>query len=207
MASNTASTSALDNTIANDSFSTSAGGSANGVVTVDAADRSSTSYNNSTRVNTFVPGDLPTNAMVIAPGASVTVAGDQACGVLATKVQIPVYQWDKKGKNKVQVGWDEDIAPYVDANGVTQEYLTKPMPNGGYYLVGSHITYAFGSYGSSNASQLGLQGGGGGGYGGLSFGSGRSYSQVGTRVIIRPCIADRVEVPVIQFREPRVPRG
>lgn len=195
----------------NTSTTTSAGGtsSANGVVSVDAADRSSTQYNNSTRVNTFIPGNLPTNAMAIAPGAAITVAGDQTCGALATKVQIPVYQWDKKGRNKVLVGYDEDVAPYTDANGVQQDFQTVYTPDGGYYLRGSHVTYVLSTYGSSNSSQLGLQGGSAGGYGGLSYGSGRSYSQAGAKIIIRSCIADRVAPapPVIEFREPRVPRG
>ena len=191
------------NQLSNGSTSTS-----NGVVSVDAADRSSTQYNNSTRVNTFIPGDLPSNAMTIAPGAHITVAGDTECGVLQQKVQVPVYQWNKRGTKKVQVGVDEDLAPVLDSNGVQIDYQTVYTGDGGYYLRGSHVTYVLSTQGSSNSSQLGLQGGGGGGYGGVSYGSGRSYSQAGAKMVIRSCIAERVPAPaVIQFAEPRVPRG
>lgn len=198
----------VSGTNTNTTSSTGGTSSANGIVSVDAADRSSTTYQNSTRVNTFIPGDLPSNAMTIAPGASITVAGDQACGVLVSKVEIPVYQWNKRGTKKVQVGYDEDVVPYKDASGVQQDYQTVNLPNGGYYLRGNHVTYVLSTQGSSTSSQLGLQGGGSGGYGGLSFGSGRSYSQAGVRVIIRPCIAEKVDaLPVIEYSKPRIPRG
>lgn len=194
--------------VANGSASNS-GATANGTVNVDAADRSSTSY--SSRTNVFVPGDLPANAMTIAPGATITVAGDKECGVLLTKVRIPVYQWDKKGKTKREVGYDEDVAPFVDANGVQIDFQRVDTGNGGYYLRGSHATYIASTYGSSTSSQLGLQGYGPGGGGGISAGKGSSYSQAGVRIVIRPCISSVVEsaqqLPAIQFREPRVPRG
>lgn len=188
------------NNLANDSASTS-GASANGVVNVDAADRSSTSY--SSRTNVFVPGDLPANAMTIAPGATITVAGDKQCGVLLTKVRIPVYQWDKKRKHKVEVGYDEDVAPYVDANGVQLDYQRVETGDGGYYLRGSHATYLASTYGSASSSQLGLQGYGPGGGGGISAGKGSSYSQAGVRILIRPCIADRVGPPVRAVEAPK----
>jgi hypothetical protein len=194
--------------VANGSASNS-GATANGTVNVDAADRSSTRYSN--RTNVFVPGDLPANAMTIAPGATITVAGDTQCGVLLTKVRIPVYQWDKKGKTKREVGYDEDVAPFVDANGVQIDFQRVDTGNGGYYLRGSHATYIASTYGSSTSSQLGLQGYGPGGGGGISAGKGSSYSQAGVRIVIRPCISsvmDPVEqLPLIQFKEPRVPRG
>jgi hypothetical protein len=194
--------------VANGSASNS-GATANGTVNVDAADRSSTRYSN--RTNVFVPGDLPANAMTIAPGATITVAGDQQCGVLLTKVRIPVYQWDKKGKTKREVGYDEDVAPFVDANGVQIDFQRVDTGNGGYYLRGSHATYIASTYGSSTSSQLGLQGYGPGGGGGISAGKGNSYSQAGVRIVIRPCISSVVDpvqqLPLIQFSEPRVPRG
>jgi hypothetical protein len=177
------------NTLSNGSSADNSGG--NSSVGVDASDRSTTHISN--RSNVFVPGDLPTNAMTIAPGASITVAGDTGCGVLQTKVQTPVYQWNKRGTKKVQVGVDEDLAPVVDTNGRQVDYETVQTGDGGYYLRGSHVTYVLSTQGSANSSQLGLQGGGAGGYGGLSFGSGRSYSQAGARLIIRSCIAARFE--------------
>lgn len=178
------------NTLSNGSASQS---SANGVVNVDTSDRSVTHVAGSrTNINTFIPGDLPSNAMTIAPGAYITTAGDTNCGVLQTKVQVPVYQWNKKGTKKRQVGFDEDLAPVFDSNGVQIDYQTVYTGDGGYYLRGSHVTYVLSTQGGSNSSQLGLQGYAAGGGGGLSYGNGNSYSQGGAKLLIRSCIAARV---------------
>ena len=191
------------NRLNNDSQSNS-GASANGVVNVDTSDRSVTNVAGSrTNINTFIPGDLPSNAMTISPGAYITTAGDTDCGVLQTKIQVPVYQWNKKGTKKRQVGYDEDLAPVFDSNGVQIDYQTVYTGNGGYYLRGSHVTYVLSTQGGSNSSQLGLQGGGGGGYGGLSYGSGNSYSQGGAKIIIRSCIASRHEPKPVAPRTAR----
>lgn len=181
-----------------------AGGSADNAVSVDASNRSST------RNNVFVAGDLPGNSMVIAPGASVTVAGDQTCGMLQEKVEIPVYQWDKKGKRRWQVGTDEDVRP-VFVNGVQKVFDVQPKPNGGYYKLGSHVTYALAAKGNSNGSQFGAQAGSAGGFGGIAYGRASSYSEVGVKIIIRSCLVEDVDptpvLPVIEFSEPRTPRG
>lgn len=190
----------LQNDSASSSGAYSGGSSANGVVSVDAADRSSTSISH--RSNVFIPGDLPANAMTIAPGAYITVAGDTECGVLQTKVQVPVYQWNKRGTKQVQVGVDHELAPVFDANGVQKLYDVVRKDNGGYYEVGSHVTYVFSTKGSANSSQLGLQGGGGGGYGGVSLGSGRSYSEAGTHVVIRSCIARSFDPAPVAVAKP-----
>lgn len=163
--------------------------SGNSANQIDLSDRSSSSF----RSNVFIPGDLPANAMNIAPGAFITTAGDTECGVLLTKIRTPIYQWDKKGKNKREAGYDEDVAPMTDRNGVQIDYQRVETGDGGYYLRGSHVTYVLATAGGSNSSQLGLQGGGGGGYGGVSYGAGTAYSQAGVRILIRPCIAARFE--------------
>lgn len=164
----------------------------NNQVGVDTSDRS-TSINNS-RSNVFIPGELPSNALTIAPSSNIMLAADNECGVLQQKVEIPVYQWNKRGTKKVQVGVDEDLAP-VFINGVQTDYQRVDTGNGQYYLRGSHITYAFNTQGSSSSSQLGLQGGGGAGYGGVSYGSGRAYSQAGVKLIIRSCVAFKSTPP------------
>ena len=175
------------NRLSNGSASTS-GASANGEVNVDTSDRSVTNVQGA-RNNFFAPGDLPSNAMNIVAGAYITTAGDKECGVLVTKVRTPVYQWDKKGKHKREVGYDEDVAPFIDANGVQIDYQPVYTGNGEGYMRGSHVTYVLGSSGGSNSSQLGLQGYAAGGGGGLSWGNGSAYSQAGVRLIVRPCIA------------------
>lgn len=197
------------NSLSNDSASVSGSdataysGANSGGNQFDASDHSVTNVQGS-RTNVFVPGDLPANAMTIAPGAYITVAGDHECGVLQTKVQVPVYQWNKRGTKKTLVGYDEDLAPVFDSNGVQIDYQTVYTGNGGYYLRGSHVTYVLSTKGSSNSAQFGAQGYGSGGGGGLSFGSGRSYSEAGTKVIIRSCIAARVEAkPVVPKAAPR----
>lgn len=179
--------------------------SGNSANQIDLSDRSSSSF----RSNVFIPGDLPENAMNIAPGAFITTAGDTECGVLLTKVRTPIYQWDKKGKNKREAGYDEDVAPMTDRNGVQIDYQRVETDDGGYYLRGSHVTYVLATAGGSNSSQLGLQGGGGGGYGGVSYGAGTAYSQAGVRILIRPCIAARFEAkPKVQpvVRKPAAKR-
>lgn len=161
------------------SAATTGASTANGVV--DVSDHSRTN------INTFIPGDLPANAMTIAPGAYITTASDQSCGMLQQKIEVPVYQWNKRGTKKVQVGVDHELAP-VYVNGVQQVYQIVPKANGGYYELGSYVTYVLSTKGSSTSSQLGAQGYGAGGGGGISFGSGRSYSEPGTHVIIRSCV-------------------
>ena len=170
------------NTLSNGSASTS-GSTSNGVVNVDAADRSSSR----TTSNVFIPGDLPTNAMNIVAGAQLVVAGDTNCGVLQSKVRIPIYQYVKK--RRVEAGYDEDLVPYHDQHGNRLDYEVVYTPDGGYRLRGSQVTYLAGSYGNSSSNQLGLQGGGAGGYGGLSYGSGSAYQQAGVRIMLRDCIA------------------
>ena len=191
------------NRLNNDSQSNS-GASANGVVSVDTSDRSVTNVAGSrTNVNTFIPGDLPTNAMTIAPGAYITVAGDTQCGVLQAKIQVPVYQWNKRGTKKVIVGYDEDLAPVFDSNGTQIDYQTVYTGDGGYYMRGSQVTYVLTTKGSSNSAQLGLQGYAAGGGGGLSAGSGRSYSEGGAKMIIRSCIAYKVSPKPVAPRPAR----
>ncbi len=193
-----------NNAATSTSGATSASGvdaSGNSLNQLDLSDRSTSSV----RSNVFIPGDLPGNAMNIAPGAFITTAGDTECGVLLTKIRTPIYQWDKKGKKKHEAGYDEDVIPYVDANGVQVDYQRVDTGDGGYYLRGSHVTYVLATAGGSASSQLGLQGGGGGGYGGVSYGSGAAYSQAGVRILIRPCIAARVAAkpPVVKAWKPR----
>lgn len=201
--SSSSSSSSGGNRLSNGSASES-GASANGFVSVDASDRSS--IHNSTRSNVFVPGDLPSNAMNIVAGSYITTAGDTECGVLVRKVQKPVYQWNKKGTKKREVGFTEDIEPYLDANGIAIDYqpvYTNDAKTEG-YMRGSHVTYAFAGAGGSNSSQLGLQGYSAGGGGGLSFGSGSAYSQAGALLIVRPCIAFKFEPkPAVIKAKPR----
>ena len=186
------------NRLNNDSQSNS-GASANGVVNVDTSDRSSTNV----RSNVFIPGDLPSNAMTIAPGAYITVAGDTQCGVLQAKIQVPVYQWNKRGTKKVIVGYDEDLAPVFDSNGTQIDYQIVYTGDGGYYMRGSQVTYVLTTKGSSNSAQFGAQGYAAGGGGGISAGAGRSYSEGGAKMIIRSCIAYKVSPKPVAPRPAR----
>lgn len=180
---------------------------------MDTSDRSVTNIEGS---NFFAPGDLPANAMNIVAGSYITTAGDTECGVLVSKIQVPVYQWDKKGKKKRQVGYDEDVQPMLDANGVQIDYQPVYTGEGEGYMRGSHVTYVLYGKGNSNSSQFGAQGYAPGGGGGISYGKGNAYSEGGTKIIIRPCIAYKfspkpvakpvVRRPVVKKRKPAVRR-
>jgi hypothetical protein len=156
--------------------------SGNSAVQIDQSDRGTYS----TKSSFVVMSDLPANAMNIVPGAMLTSTGDTQCGYLQSKVRIPIKMWISK-KKQVEVGYDEDIVPFRDENGVQQDLRAKTQPDGSIVLGGHMVLISSSTLSNASNFQFGAQGGKDSAFGGLGYGSGSGQQQIGQRIILRDC--------------------
>lgn len=110
-------------------------------------------------------------------------------------------------KQKIYLGRSDRI---VERNG--QPFKESRLPDGRWVLEGQRAVRTTTVLNVSGSRQVSLGGGDtGGGYGQAGAGGGSSMQRLVTQIDLEPCIAYIAEpvqqLPVIEFKEPRVPRG
>jgi hypothetical protein len=172
-------------------------GSTTGTNAVDASDHSVSNTNvHELFIPTVVP---PTPASTLGVG---NIEGEtSACGPLQRVIKTPVngsfYGLIKK--SKVDLGFTEELAPYLDPNGVEIQYKEVLNPDGSTSYYGHQVIAHTAILGTSGARSI--AGGGGAGSGGWAqggLGSSSSNQQLVTTILLRSCEAERVRPEPIQ---------
>jgi hypothetical protein len=164
---------------------------------LDASDRSS--YRSES--NFMVQPNLPGAAPAIVAGGLLSVSAEPGCGPLQAKVRIPVRMLVKRKWQ--EVGFDEDLVPYRDANGNLQSFRPERLPDGTTLLIGNTVTMFGTSLGNASSSGVGVAGGNNVGAGQLSIGGGNGQQQIGMRYAIRECVKDVAQPIVVAKPAPR----
>ena len=184
---------------ASDSQSTSAGGSSDNAVNVDASTDS-----NYTAQALYLPS-VPVNVPVGVPGGDVTVYYG-TCGPLkaieserVTGTYIGFWR-----KQSIDLGRSDRIVPYQGG-----EYIERTYSDGSTRLFGHQAVRTVALVSVAGGRSITLGGGQtGGNWGQAGAGGSSAMQQVVTQIDLEPCEAFHTKPPaVIQFNEPRVPRG
>jgi len=170
----------------------------NSSVSIDAADRSSTSY---TSRATFIPPVIPaTPAGTVAIGNIIKETA--ACGPLQSVVLTEIVGSHRGvfGKSSVHQGYNYDLAPFEDENGNQVDYRRVPLADGrGYQLFGHQPIITYTVIGISGGGNVSLGGGGNGGaFGQAGLGGSSNHTRLVANIQLRTC-----EVGTI-MDEPRV---
>lgn len=190
---------AVTNTNGGNTTSSSADGSGNADVSI-GGDR----YEGS---QTVFQAAMPSAPPVFGPGSVAQVSYGQCgpyMGVSSEDVQgtyIGLFR-----KQQIYLGRSDRIVEY---NG--ESFRQKRFPDGRWYLEGQRAVRTTTVLNVSGSRQVSLGGGDtGGGYGQAGVGGGSSMQRLVTQIDREPCVAyieQATQVPVIEFKEPRVPRG
>lgn len=190
-----------DQTLAS-SNAASADGSGNSTVNVDSADRSVHQY--TSQALGLAP--IMTAAPTIIPGAAASVVYGQCGPIMAKETsQVEGVYFGLIRKHRVVLGHNDRIVEHSGA------LFKETVIDGRLALVGQRAVRTVAVLTVSGSRQLGIGGGntgGGWGQGGTSGGS--SMQQVVQQIDFEPCIAYMQEapgLPLIEFSEPRIPRG
>ena len=184
---------------------TSNDGSGNSTTQVDASDNSV--YNNKT---IFIPAIVPpTPSSQLAVGN--IVKETSACGPLQSIVQREVNGTFHGlfTTTDVPQGYHQELAPYVDANGVEQQYKHVPLPTGdGYRVYGHQVTQYTTVVGVSGARNIAIGGGGSSGsWGQGGMGTSSANQQLVTTLQLRLCEIGTIKQPQeVLVREVEVER-
>jgi hypothetical protein len=163
---------------------------------LDASDRSSYRSESNFMVQPSLPGAAP----ALVAGGLLSVSAEPGCGPLQAKVRIPVRMLVKRKWQ--EVGFDEDLVPYRDANGNLQSFRTERLPDGTTLLIGNNVTMVGSVLGNASSSGVGAGGGNQSAYGQISIGGGNGQQQIGIRYAIRECVKDVAQQVVVK----QVPR-
>ena len=153
--------------------------------TVDASDRSVSNYK-----AIFIPSVVPlTPSSNLAVGNIVKETG--SCGPLQTVVRekITGYYFGIISTGRVPLGYNDRLAPFVDAKGERQDYREVPLPDGtGYRLFGHQVTQYTTVLGVASNRNIALGGGGSSGsWGQGGLGASSSIQQFVTSIQLREC--------------------
>lgn len=190
---------AVTNTNGGNTTASSADGSGNADVTIGGDQ-----YEGS---QTVFQAAMPSAPPVFGPGSVAQVSYGQCgpyMGVSSEDVQgtyIGLFR-----KQQIYLGRSDRIVEY---NG--ESFRQKRFPDGRWYLEGQRAVRTTTVLNVSGSRQVSLGGGDtGGGYGQAGVGGGSSMQRLVTQIDREPCVAyieQAAQVPVIEFKEPRVPRG
>jgi hypothetical protein len=176
--------------------SASSGSDANGTNSVDASDHAVSNTNvHELFIPTVVP---PTPASSLAVG---NISGETLnCGPLERVIKTPVTGsfYGLVKKSKVDLGFTEELAPYLDDNGVEIQYKAVLNPDGSTSYFGHQVILSTAILGTSGARSI--AGGGGAGSGGWAqggLGSSSSNQQLVTTILLRSCEASRTQPVVV----------
>ncbi len=165
-------------------------------------------YFNRTSEKFLFQAALPGAPPVFGPGTQATVSYGQ-CGPymgISTEDVHGTYIGLFR-KQQIYLGRSDRI---VEWNG--ESFRQKQLPDGRWYLEGKRAVRTTTVLNVSGARQVALGGGDtGGGYGQAAAGGGSSMQRLVTQIDLEPCVAyieePAPQLPVIEFKEPRVPRG
>ena len=177
------------------SSKTSNDGSGNSSTHVDASDRSV--YNNKT---IFIPSVVPaTPPSHLAVGN--IVKETSACGPLQaiSKREIKGTFHGIFSTSEVLQGFHQELVPYIDVNGVEQQYKNVPLPTGdGYRVFGHQVTQYTTVVGVSGARNIAIGGGGSSGsWGQGGMGTSSANQQLVTTLQLRLCEIGTVKYPQV----------
>lgn len=177
------------------SSKTSNDGSGNSSTHVDASDRSV--YNNKT---IFIPSVVPaTPPSHLAVGN--IVKETSACGPLQaiSKREIKGTFHGIFSTSEVPQGFHQELVPYIDDNGVEQQYKNVPLPTGdGYRVFGHQVTQYTTVVGVSGARNIAIGGGGSSGsWGQGGMGTSSANQQLVTTLQLRLCEIGTVKYPQV----------
>ena len=177
------------------SSNTSNDGSGNSSTRVDASDNSV--YNNKT---IFIPAIVPaTPASQLAVGN--IVKETSACGPLQaiSKREIKGTFHGIFSTSEVPQGFHQELVPYIDVNGVEQQYKHVPLPTGdGYRVYGHQVTQYTTVVGVSGARNIAIGGGGSSGsWGQGGMGTSSANQQLVTTLQLRLCEIGTVKYPQV----------
>lgn len=177
------------------SSKTSNDGSGNSSTHVDASDRSV--YNNKT---IFIPSVVPaTPPSHLAVGN--IVKETSACGPLQaiSKREIKGTFHGIFSTSEVPQGFHQELVPYIDVNGVEQQYKNVPLPTGdGYRVFGHQVTQYTTVVGVSGARNIAIGGGGSSGsWGQGGMGTSSANQQLVTTLQLRLCEIGTVKYPQV----------
>ncbi|MEO6093288.1 MAG: hypothetical protein ABIT04_00880 [Novosphingobium sp.] len=138
----------------------------------------------------FIPPVVPgTPPSTVGVGNIVKETG--ACGPLQRVVREPVQGtfFGLFKNSRVGLGYNEYLAPYIDEQGVRQDYRRVPLEDGsGYRLFGHQVTQMTTVLGVAGARNIALGGGGGGGaWGQGGMGASSSMQELVTSLQLRDC--------------------
>lgn len=186
---------------------TASGASADGSGNSDTAVTiSGDSYN--TEGSSFVyQAAMPPAPPVFGPSSVATVSYGQ-CGPYKAveSAQVNGVYLGMIRKHSIPLGRTDRIVAY---NG--ESFKQKQFPDGRWYLEGQKAIRTTTVLNVSGSRQVSLGGYGSNGGGQAGAGGGSSMQQLVSTIDLEPCVAyiaePAREVPVIEFKEPRVPRG
>lgn len=154
---------------------------------MDASNHSTSTYNEKF---VFIPPIIPpTPPSTLAVGNIIKETG--ACGPLQRVTREPVQGvfFGLVHNSRVQQGWTDHLAPYVDEHGVEMQYRRVPMEDGvGYRLFGHQVTQYTTVLGVSGVRNVAIGGGGGNGaWGQGGMGTSSAIQQMVTSIELREC--------------------
>lgn len=151
---------------------------------------------------------MPSAPPIFGPASAAVVSYGQ-CGpyTAVESEQVDGVYLGLFRKHKINLGRTDRIVAY---NG--ESFKEKRLPDGRWYLEGLRAVRTTAVLNVSGSRQVSLGGGDtGGGYGQAGAGGGSSMQRVVSTIDLEPCVAyiaePAVQTPVIEFKEPRVPRG
>jgi hypothetical protein len=122
------------------------------------------------------------------------------CGPLERVIKTPVTGsfYGLVKKSKVDLGFTEELAPYIDDNGVEIQYKAVLNPDGSTSYYGHQVILSTAILGTSGARSIAGGGGAGsGGWGQGGLGSSSSNQQLVTTIVLHLCEAERVRREVV----------